>query len=325
MTRSHPHICLAEPGMHPLDYSIEDFLHAKALKRPKTRTFYNSVLSLYRQHAGRHWPPTDSSINSFLAACNERGLKPSTIYDYYTALRCWCNWLHKRGNIEVNPIQLMERPAKPHRLPRAPQAVHIAMLLASLSRAAKAGHWRDVRDCAAIGLIYDTGLRVSEAAGLMVNDLHMQSGTAVIRHTKSHRDRVVCFNHHTGQELGQWLEVRPIAPTHRVFLSKNRTYTGWGPLTPDGIRYALERCCKQANVPRMTPHALRHAHAIHFLRARGDVIDLQAQLGHADLDTTQVYAQVIQAGRSTRHELHSPRSNLGEIVANETSFSPTDS
>lgn len=325
-----PQLYLADQPIR-FDHHIDAFLHSKALRSSKTISFYELGLRMYRSYAGPIWPPTDESIVGFLASCKARGLADATVHAYFRAVRAWLNWLERKGKLERNPLELMESPPRPRRLPRAPQAVHIAMLLVSLSRAAGSraaggGHWRDVRDCAAIGLIYETGVRVSEAAGLVLTDLHMQAGTAVVRRTKSRRDRVVCFGQHTGLELRHWLEKRPIVSTSRVFLSKHRSYNGgWGPLTADGIRYALERCCKRANVPRMSPHDLRHAHALHFLRAGGDVIDLQAQLGHANLETTQIYAQAIQAGRSTRHELHSPRKNLGEIVANETSFAPTDS
>lgn len=319
---NRPQLRLAEPGLHPLDYAILDFLHAKALKQPKTRTFYQSILQLYADHAGRHWPPTESSVNSFLADCQGRGCKPATIHAYYRALRAWLNWLFERKHIEENPIRLVDQPPKPRQLPKAPPATQIALLLASLSRAT---NWRGIRDAALFALIYDAGLRSSEAANLMLSDLHIQHQTATIRSTKSHRDRVVCYDQHTSHDIVAWLSIRPETDHAQVLLSQHRVYNGWGPLTPDGIRSILAKCCKAASLPTISPHQLRHAHALHYLRAGGDLVDLQQQLGHANLSTTQIYAQATDAGRSIRHAQHSPRKNLGRIVANETNFRTADS
>jgi site-specific recombinase XerD len=163
-TPSHtPSLHLAQPGQHPADYFIQDFLHAKATKAPKTVQFYELGLRLYREHVGLHWPPTDSSINSFLAECKSRGCKDGTLHAYYRALKTWCNWLYKRGKIEENPISLVEEPPRGKKLPRAPRAADIEKLFEALEAAAVLGKWNHIRDLAIFGLMYETGIRVNEA------------------------------------------------------------------------------------------------------------------------------------------------------------------
>jgi site-specific recombinase XerD len=321
-TPSHtPPLHLAQPGQHPADYFIQDFLHAKATKAPKTVQFYELGLRLYREHVGLHWPPTDSSINSFLAECKSRGCKDGTLHAYYRALKTWCNWLYKRGKIEENPISLVEEPPRGKKLPRAPRAADIEKLFEALEAAAVLGKWNHIRDLALFGLMYETGIRVNEALTLETGDLSTRFCVALIRDTKTDEDRAVVFDEQTGEDLRRWLRVRdgldPPAELQTVFISQPRRYSSAGPLTSSGIRRALERWCERAGIPPLHPHALRHAYAIHALRAGADLLDVKAQMGHRNLSTTQRYAMATGAGRRQRHAQHSPRSNLSQIAANE--------
>jgi site-specific recombinase XerD len=316
-----PSIHLAEPGMHPLDYHIADFLHAKATKSARTVRFYKLGLRLYREHVGLHWPPSDSSINSFLAECKGRNCKDATLHAYYRALRAWLNWLHRRGKIEVNPIELVEEPPRGKKLPRAPRATDLQKLFHTLEAGAALGRWNFIRDLALIGLMYETGIRVGEAISLELEDLSTRLCMAVIREPKNDEDRVVVFDEETGENLSRWLRTRagldPPADLQTVFISRHWRYDNAGPLTDNGVRQILECWCQRAGIPPTHPHALRHAYAIHALRSGADILDVKAQMGHRNLSTTQRYTMAISAGRRQRHARHSPRANLPQIAADE--------
>ena len=324
-----PNLSLAAPLPLPssIQYAIEDFLHAKATRAAKTIAFYELGLRLYADHVGEHWPPSESSINSFLADCKSRGCSDGTLHCYYRALRAWLNWLHKRGKVESNPIHLVDEPPKTRQLPRAPKAKHLQSLFETLELAARLGKWTHIRDLALFGLMYDTGSRVSEIAKLEMPDLTVPHRTATIREAKTHEDRTVYFEDRTAEDLQRWIKLREsLVPPNltAVFTSKHRQHHGAGQLSPDGIRRALRGWCARARVPRITPHQLRHAYAIHTLRAGGDILDVQKQLGHRDISTTMTYLRVADAGRQQRHAKHSPRKNLQRAVAEETEFLPPD-
>ena len=313
---------IAEPSMHPLHYHTQDFLHAKATKAAKTVQFYELALRLYRDHVGHHWPPTDSSINSFLASVKQRGCKDGTVHAYYRAVRTWCNWLHRRGKIEENPIEFVDEPPRPRKLPRVPHAAHLLLLCQTLQHCAECGDWRAIRDYALIHLLHDTGLRISEATNLELTDLHVNFQAANIRRTKTHIDRTVYYPKETAEDLIRWLKTRKALPaeTNHLFISHWKRYSTWGPVTPSGARQILRGWCCRAGVPMITPHQLRHAFAVHTLHAGGSLLDVRDQLGHASLATTQKYTHVLDAGRRERLAQHSPRANLAQIAEMEQTF-----
>jgi integrase/recombinase XerD len=240
-------------------------------------------------------------------------------------------WLSKRGKLEVNPFDLVEEPPHSRPLPRAPRAADLKKLFAVLEAGATLGKWNHIRDLALFGLLYDTGIRAGEATHLEMTDLNTQLCVATIRGTKTGEDRVVVFEAQTAGELRNWLKAREgvLASQSTVRLSAHAEALSLtspfvfisshhhAPLTVSGLRTNLRRWCQRANIPAIKPHALRHAYAIHTLRNGGDLLDVQRQLGHHNLATTQRYTLVTAAGRKQRHAQHSPRKNLANTAAGE--------
>jgi site-specific recombinase XerD len=216
-------------------------------------------------------------------------------------------------------MDLVEEPPQSRALPRAPSAASLQRLFEILNIGAQLGRWNHIRDLALFGLLYDAGIRVGEAVSLEIDDLNLHYGTATIRGTKTGTDRVIVYDEETANDLRRWLKVRgtmDLPPGLRaVFVSRH--WQRVGPLTPSGVRLALRRWCTRAGIPAINPHALRHAYAVHTLRNGGDLLDVQRQLGHRNLSTTQRYTQIVDAGRRLRHAQHSPRANLDRTAAEE--------
>lgn len=301
---------LAQPGLPPLDYHIQDFLHAKATKADSTVDFYEVALRQFREHVGPHyWPVTDSAINSYLAACKKRGCKDGTLHAYYRTLRTWLNWLHRRGVISPNPIDLVEEPPQPKPLPKAPPEEDLEKLLAVLDPLCALGNWLAIRDRALLGLALDTGLRVSEVARLWVGDVDLKNRQISVARFKTHEGGMVVFSKDAGGVLSDYIQTRfslglPLA-VQALFVSDRRAA-----LTASGLRQILKRRLKQAGVTRFNFHRLRHAYAILTLRNGGDLADIQAQLGHKNLATTAIYLKAEPAGRGKRHARSSPLAGL---------------
>lgn len=310
-----PDLQIVQPSSH-LDRHIQLFLHAKSGKASKTQAGYQSVLSLFRAYTGPVWPVEPEHIDAFLNDCKARGLKETTVDDYYSGLKIWLTWLHKRGHISANPVDLAEKPPHPKLLPRAPQRSDLKKFFDHLiTVAAKGkGHWLDVRALALWSLALDSGLRVGELARIRVQDVTLEKKrrNVFIPGKKTHQDRVIVLHKATGKDLKQWLKVRKklkLPPgLDALFVSD---YHGeWRALTDSGMRQDLAERLARLGLPHYTPHQFRNAYAVLAIRNRTDLLDVQRQMGHANIATTARYTLVDDEGRQERHNGTSPRGNL---------------
>lgn len=315
-----PELQIVQPATTPatLDYYIGIFLEAKAGKAPKTVTSYAGLLDLFRAFIGPGaWPVTPEHIDAFMADCKRRNLKVATIDSYFGIIRLWLGWLYKRGKITSNPIALAEKPPAPKSLPRAPRVDHLQEFFRRLDAVAGKGkgHWLDIRALAFWSLTLDTGCRISEITSLSLRDLTIEKGhrCAFIQGGKTNRDRLVFFDKRVAKDLKRWLKVRATLPLptglNALFVCYVRGK--WGGLTSWGARQALTRRCDEWGLPHLRPHDFRRAYATYSLWQGANRMDVQKQLGHEHMATTERYVQQAQdKGRGKRHKKHSPRGKL---------------
>jgi integrase/recombinase XerD len=137
--------------------------------------------------------------------------------------------------------------------------------------------------------IYATGLRISEA--LHLTAAQIDSSRMVVRVLgKGQKERLVPLSPRLLEELrAYWRATRP---TQWMFPGKDRHR----PLNTATVQKACKRACRDAGLPRITPHTLRHCHATHLLEAGVDTRTIQALLGHHRIGTTALYTHVTLAG-----------------------------
>src|SRR5271157_1578349 len=137
--------------------------------------------------------------------------------------------------------------------------------------------------------IYATGLRISEA--LHLTAAQIDSSRMVVRVVgKGQKERLVPLSPRLLEELrAYWRATRP---TQWMFPGKDRHR----PLNAATVQKACKRACRDAGLPRITPHTLRHCHATHLLEAGVDTRTIQALLGHHRIGTTALYTHVTLAG-----------------------------
>lgn len=314
-----------KPPQAPLDLqpelqqAITAFLNVKALKRPGTLYWYTHTLSYYARHLLKKGLPQWSNepeiwadnVNSFLAAKKAGGMKDGGIDGYYRALTAWLRWLKRRKKIEgdlTELIEMIERPPRTRSLPKVVKEDDAARLLAALAGGA-GEHWLYLRDQALIILALDSGVRIGELVNLTLDKLDMKHRTIAARDTKSNADRTIVFSERAAEPLTRWLlkraELSPPASLREVFLSDYQNH-GWRFLTTSGMRLILQRWQKRAGIARFNFHRLRHSYAVYTLRAGGDLLDIQKQMGHSSIATTAIYARVDDTGRQGRHNTANP-------------------
>lgn len=190
----------------------------------------------------------------------------------------------------------------PKRLPKALTATQTDALLDAPNPGSPAG----LRDRALMELIYGTGLRISEAVGLRMEQLDLDSAALVVT-GKRGKTRWVPLPRQTIEWLERWLkEGRPQMvkrPRAEVFLGARG-----GPLNRRVAQDALTRASAAAQLPKgASPHTLRHTYAVHLLKGGADLRAVQELLGHESLETTQIYTQLDMDEIAAKHKKAHPR------------------
>jgi integrase/recombinase XerD len=243
-----------------------------------------------------------SDVQGYFAALEARGLAARSRARKLSALRQFYRFLQRENRVEANPVELLDSPRLPQRLPRVLGEPEVAALLAAPDPATPTG----VRDQALLELLYATGLRVSELVGLTLKQLDLRRG--VVRPLgKGSKERVVPMVAVAVEKMQQYLEEgRPRLLKGRVSPYVFINHRG-GPLSRQGFWKLLRQYALKAGVPRLSPHTLRHSFATHLLSRGANLRVLQMLLGHADLATTQIYTHLDAVRLKLVHRKAHPR------------------
>jgi len=154
--------------------------------------------------------------------------------------------------------------------------------------------WAGIRDRAMLHLCFAAGLRVSELTGLRLEDLSLQPHASILVHGKGRRERCLPLWKQTVAALRAWLTVRGTLAVPELFVNARRE-----PITRAGFEYILEKHARTATkhcpslaTKRISPHVLRHSCALIVLEATKDLRKVSLWLGHANMQTTEMYTRV---------------------------------
>jgi len=246
-----------------------------------------------------------AQLQEYLAALEGRGLSARSRARKLSALRQFYRFLQREEKVlsQANPVELVDSPRLPRRLPRVLGEGEVVALLAGPDPATPKGQ----RDAALLEVLYATGLRVSELVGLTLKQLDLRRG--VVRPLgKGSKERVVPMVAKAVEKLELYLaQGRPrlLKGRQSQYLFVNRR---GGPLTRQGFWKILKDYARKQGMAGLSPHTLRHSMATHLLSRGANLRVLQLLLGHADLATTQIYTHVDAARLKKAHQKAHPRS-----------------
>lgn len=172
----------------------------------------------------------------------------------------------------------------------------------SLLQAASSRGPAGLRNRALMAVLYYAGLRLSEALALLPKDVDLERGEINVRRGKGGRQRLAGLNAAAQAHLARWMDKRKalgINSRNPVFCTFSRVAgkPKVGPLLPSYVQHMLKRLAKRAGLEkRVHPHGFRHSHAVHLLRKGLPLPDIQRQLGHLNLATTDIYLRGLGAG-----------------------------
>ena len=237
-------------------------------------------------------PPPPAAIDvltmrEWLARLYRDRLSAVTIRRKLAAVRGLFRFLLREGLVSVNVGRLVRTPKAPQKLPEVMTAEQANTLIDGVA-SRRIERPFPARDRAIFELLYGCGLRISELAGLDLEDVDRSQGWLRVR-GKGRKERLVPLPGKAVEALERYVGERPVVRGERaVFLNHRR-----GRLTDRGLRGIVKLYATAlAGDPSIHPHSFRHAYATHLLADGADLRAIQELLGHARLSTTQKYTQV---------------------------------
>jgi site-specific recombinase XerD len=279
---------------------VELFLAAKGAEgaSPKTLEWYRMVLCRAARELG-----SDRTLDTLAPAevrdwllSLRQTLSPISVAGYVRGLKVFGNWCAAEELAEAKALRTLRRPRVPHKLVEPLTDDALRRLLDGAS----------IRDRAILLLFLDTGLRLSELAGLRIADLRPDGSVKVMG--KGARERIVPVGTTARQALARYLRA---LGTPEAAMDIFRSERGDGPLGARGVQQLFKRLKARAGIlGRCSPHSLRHTFARSYLVNGGDAFSLQRILGHATLDMVKRYVALADSDLATRHRLASPADRL---------------
>lgn len=205
-------------------------------------------------------------------------------------VRAVFKWLTRQNHILHNPASEIDLPKLEHRLPK-----HV-LTVSETETVLEQPDLKDplgLRDRAMLETLYSTGMRRMELAGIKVHDLDPDRGTLIIRQGKGRKDRMVPIGERAIMWIERYLdEVRPDLvrePDDQTIFLTNL----FEPFTPNRLTQLVREYIDAADIgKRGSCHLFRHTCATLMLENGADIRFIQQMLGHAKLETTQIYTQV---------------------------------
>jgi integrase/recombinase XerD len=274
---------------------LDDFMTWCAFERGlarHTQMAYRRDLTQYGAWLASHHPVVEAAearpdhVHGWLASLIEA--KPATRRRKTAAVRTFHRFLVASGHADVDPTALMESSKSPVPLPRALDREAVGRLLDATGGTDP----RALRDRALCELLYSSGLRAGEAVSLQLGDIDFDAGVVRVM-GKGSKPRVVPVGGKALLAATRYLargrpHLGPPMPGQRAFFINARG----GRLSRQAVFEIVRAAARRAGLSDVSPHMLRHSFATHLLLGGCDLRSVQEMLGHAGLQTTQVYTHL---------------------------------
>lgn len=310
-----------------LNHAIKEFIsHCRFEKRlsQKTLKAYETDLSQLTNYLTTHQLPlgvsdiTRSHIREYLSSLST--LKPKSIKRKVATTKALFNYLEFEDILVINPFRKMKIRIKEDK--KVPTVMNLSEIVMILKRAYKANsncslnnfkQFETLRNIVVLELLFGTGARVSEISGLQSENVHLDSGSIVIK-GKGNKERII---HICGAE--------PIKVLKKYYADYNEKIKKAGGyflvnrfnkrLSDQSIRSIVKAFAKAAGISRrITPHVFRHSFATLLLEKDVDIRFIQNMLGHSSISTTQIYTHVNRAKQRQILKTKHPRGGLQMFV-----------
>jgi integrase/recombinase XerC len=247
---------------------------------------------------------SEEICSAWIADLFQHNVGARSIQRHISSAKGFFNYLKKIGLVTDSPFDLISSPKSPSHLPSVLSPEEVSQLLNF-----KPKNPHEKRDLAIIELIYSSGLRVSEAVNVNLNDFEDNKNFLRVL-GKGSKTRLVPVGRYAQNAINDWVVEREKLSTNDnalfVNLRGNRISTR-------SVQERIKNIAIMQGLPPVNPHMLRHSFATHLLESSGDLRSIQELLGHSSLSTTQIYTRLDYQHLIKVYEKSHPRAHKKNV------------
>jgi integrase/recombinase XerD len=242
------------------------------------------------------------TVSGYMQWLHDHGKSPATVSRCLASLKSLYLYALGEDEIEENPVHNIHVEKAEKKLPQILTGKEVELLLEQ----PKCTDMKGYRDKAMLEVLYATGIRVSELIGLNADDVSITGG--FIRCENNGRTRIIPMYPEAIQALSEYMEqIRPkmiASPAeHSLFVNVSGER-----MSRQGFWKIIKYYQEKAQIDKdITPHTLRHSFAAHLLENGADLRSIQEMLGHSDISSTQVYAQLVKQNLKAVYNKYHPK------------------
>jgi integrase/recombinase XerC len=258
---------------------------------------------------GREYPElravTSSDIGRYIMHLSgTKRYNATTVRRKLSSLKALYKFMRQKGIRDDNPAVEIPGPPMERKIPQHLAVPEIDTLLHTLPNAIRGEHYR-IRDNAIMELLYASGVRRAEVAGINLSDVNLRDRIIQI-YGKGRKHRKVVINPTTAAAIERYLSVRPHSADNALFLGR-----GGKRLTPKHVWKIFRDIYMLSGIAqKASPHTLRHSFATHLLENGVDLETVRELLGHESLATTGVYLAVAMEFKKRAYDEAHPRERM---------------
>ena len=226
-------------------------------------------------------------FNSYVLFLEENNFANATISRHVAAIKSWFFFMLQEGMVKEDLTQNLKSPKIEKKSPEILEMDEVNRLL----EAPEGKKAKEIRDKAMLELLYATGIRVTELITLTTSQLNMQMNYIVCN--DGQKDRIIPFGIKAREALLNYLEYSRSVMINNPESDILFVNCSGEAMSRQGFWKLIKNYAKKAGITSdITPHTLRHSFAAHLVENGADLKSVQEMLGHADISTTQIYANL---------------------------------
>lgn len=230
---------------------------------------------------------TKDDLNAYVESMETQKFAASTISRNIASLKAFFHYLVKEEIVTEDIAEELKAPKIEKKIPEILTMDEVIRLLDQ----PKGDSPKEIRDKAMLELLYATGIRVSELISLKVSDVNLKMGYILCR--DANKERIIPFGREAKNALVKYLD-----KTREEMIGGNDSDVLFSncsgqAMSRQGFWKLIKYYAKKADIKsEITPHTLRHSFAAHLVENGADLRSVQEMLGHSDISTTQIYANM---------------------------------